>query len=465
MAVNSAVPQSNLSSSSLSQESCVVDFYECTRSGRRNFSSLSSFFTISSFFSLEPMVTPFASLRAQLDAAPADGLPATPVGGVRGIEDLSLAEQGASPGTPAVRATKMFYPVLLNAKETVCLSVIGQGATFCLRNSCSIASHKDALRRFPLDVSTIVIKKSEAMAFCEPSAPSERMDKALSEHWMSHPKTLADWSEALLAYKRCVESLALDSGASVTAAMLTAKKKFQREAQEIRTPARVLFSNDEDKADEFVDVSVSPAISPYKPGLSLLGSTKFSDSEKNLARHIKRVETGLEVATHNLIQQRAVLKDQDTIVRGLESRLDTVQDHLGATPLGLSDEFEAPTVNGRVAVLAERISTLHSAQANLSEPQVLNWVNQWWGKSDMKLKIAKSDDFSNDCEAFLTSLVTSFKSQGIANEGCCFVLGSYSSSSAFGCFHFGLSLTFLGTRGSSAGYLNSTSPGVGFSGQ
>jgi hypothetical protein len=146
------------------------------------------------FFSLEPMVTPFASLRAQLDAAPADSLPATPVGGVSGIEDLSLAEQGASPGTPAVsRATKMFYPVLLNAKETVCLSVIGQGATFCLRNSCSIASHKDALCRFPLDVATIVIKKSEAIAFYEPSAPSERMDKALSEHWMSHPKTLADW--------------------------------------------------------------------------------------------------------------------------------------------------------------------------------------------------------------------------------------------------------------------------------
>jgi hypothetical protein len=29
----------------------------------------------------------------------------------------------------------------------------------------------------------------------------------------------------------------------------------------------------------------------------------------------------------------------------------------------------------------------------------------------MKLKVAKADDFSNDCEAFLTSLVTSFKTQ------------------------------------------------------
>jgi hypothetical protein len=107
-----------------------------------------------------------------------------------------------------------------------------------------------------------------------------------------------------------------------------------------------LFFNEEDKADKFVDVFVWPAISAYKPGLSLLSSTKFSDSGKNLARHIKWVETGLEDVTHNLIEQRSVLKDQDTIVRGLESKLDTEQDHLGATPLGLLDKFEVSTVNG-----------------------------------------------------------------------------------------------------------------------
>jgi hypothetical protein len=85
-------------------------------------------------------------------------------------------------------------------------------------------------------------------------------------------------------------------------------------------------------------------MSQHKPSLSLLSSTKFSDGEKNLARYIfKCVETGLELATHNLILYRTVMDNHDIIMRGLESRLDTVQDQMGATPLSLSAEFEAST--------------------------------------------------------------------------------------------------------------------------
>jgi hypothetical protein len=41
------------------------------------------------------------------------------------------------------------------------------------------------------------------------------------------------------------------------------------------------------------------------------------------------------LATHNLIQKQTVMKDQDKIMRGLKSWLDTVQDQLWATPLGV----------------------------------------------------------------------------------------------------------------------------------
>jgi hypothetical protein len=85
---------------------------------------------------------------------------------------------------------------------------------------------------------------------------------------------------------------------------------------------------------------------------------------------------GLESATHNLIQHWSVMTDQDKIMRGLESQLDTVQDQLGAIPLGLTSEFEAPTLNSRVSVLAEQISSLDvAASSNISEPQVLSWVS------------------------------------------------------------------------------------------
>jgi hypothetical protein len=65
-----------------------------------------------------------------------------------------------------------------------------------------------------------------------------------------------------------LELLPSDSDAHVTAMMLSAKKKFHQEAQEVRTPARVLFSNEEDKSDEFVDISMKAAISrPLQTGL------------------------------------------------------------------------------------------------------------------------------------------------------------------------------------------------------
>ena len=294
------------------------------------------------------MASSFGDLRAQLDAAaPADCLPVvtTPVGGGLGIEDLSLAGQGASPGMLDSRSSKMFSPVVLKSKESACLSVIGQGATFCLRNSCSIGSHKDGPRRFKFLAPIIVVKKNETVAFCEPTAPIQRMDESLLEHWISNPKTLPEWNEALLAYKRCLEALPVGTNACVTADMLSAKKKFQREAQEVRTPARVLFLKSDDKPEDFVDVSPTVPLSPYKPGLSLLTLPKLPEGEKNLARHIKRVETGLESATHNLIQQGAIVSGYDKIMRGLESQLDTVQDQLGAVPLGLLAECEAPTLN------------------------------------------------------------------------------------------------------------------------
>jgi hypothetical protein len=107
------------------------------------------------------MASSFGDLRAQLDAAAPAGLPvvATPLGGVSGIEGLSLAEQGASPGRLDPRSAKMFSPVVLTLKDSVCLSIIGQGATFCLRNSCLIGSHKEGPRRFKLSDPIIVVKK------------------------------------------------------------------------------------------------------------------------------------------------------------------------------------------------------------------------------------------------------------------------------------------------------------------
>jgi hypothetical protein len=159
---------------------------------------------------------------------------------------------------------------------------------------------------------------------------------------------LPEWNEALLAYKRCLEALPNGTDACVTSDMVAAKTKFQRKAQEVRTPGRVLFSKSDDNSDELDDVSPPILLALYEPGLMMIDFPKIPEVEKNLARHIKRAETGLESATQNLIQQGAIMNGHYKIMIGLESRIDMVQDQLGANPQGLSTEFQAPTVNGRI---------------------------------------------------------------------------------------------------------------------
>jgi hypothetical protein len=63
------------------------------------------------------------------------------------------------------------------------------------------------------------------ITYCETTAPIFKMDEALLEHWMSHPKTLPDWNEALLAYKRCVEALPEGFNVCVTADMLFRQRR------------------------------------------------------------------------------------------------------------------------------------------------------------------------------------------------------------------------------------------------
>jgi hypothetical protein len=240
------------------------------------------------------------------------------------------------------------------------------------------------------------------------------MDPSLLEHWTANPKSLSQWSEALLAFKQCLKSLPVKSNDVVTTDMLSAKKRFQRQMKGARMPARNLFpdGNSGPKDEAFVEVAGFAIPSPIKPSLvSAPSSSKSSESERNFARVLRQVESGLETTTHNLIQNRAIIKEQDRILRGLESRLDTVQDQAGEIPLGLSSDFEAPTLNGQMAIIAEKVSSLKPTGVNILETQVVSWVNAWWSKGTEKVKIKAAESFLMERKSFLSSLVTSFQNQ------------------------------------------------------
>jgi hypothetical protein len=97
----------------------------------------------------------------------------------------------------------------------------------------------------------------------------------------------------------------LKSNELVTTDMLSAKKRFQRQMKEARTPARNLFPDGgaASKEDEFVEVPELAAPSPFKPSLgTALTSGKSTENKRNFSCVLRCSETGLETTTDNLIQ-------------------------------------------------------------------------------------------------------------------------------------------------------------------
>jgi hypothetical protein len=126
---------------------------------------------------------------------------------------------------------------------------------------------------------------------------------------------------------------------------------------------------------------------------------------------VRLAEESLSVMTHNLIHQRDTLKEQDSFLRVLEVCLDLLQDHLGTTPFGLSSDFEAPTLNGRVALLADKFvpfdGSKTSTEPRVTEVEVLKWVNRWWSSFDLITRMREIESFLKDCESFLGNMVAS----------------------------------------------------------
>jgi FtsZ-binding cell division protein ZapB len=335
------------------------------------------------------------------------------------MDNLTLDEQGAVlPGTPVFNSRsvspKLYFPVVVTSVDDVCLAIIGQGLSFCLRRSCSVVSHQEARRFTFSEGPAILIRKAKDVAYCEPTLPYKQMADALLAHWKANPRTLDQWSEVFLAYRRCLESLPSSSNALITESMVATKREFHRQAQEVRTPAKVLFADKDSSGEEYEDVPSVPLLSPFKPSLDA-STPGWVGRDKKMAKHVRLVEDSLSVATQNLIHQRGTLLDQDHILRGLEARLDCVQDHLGATPIGLSSEFEAPTLNGRVALLADKFS-LFEGLRNPPEPQVTEfqvqkWVDKWLTTHDITTRLRGWDSFTSECETFLGSLVTTIQGQ------------------------------------------------------
>jgi hypothetical protein len=143
-------------------------------------------------------------------------------------------------------------------------------------------------------------------------------------NWQTNPRPLDHWKEAFLAYRHCLKALPPDSDICITGEMISPKCEFHRQAQEVRTPAKVLFFDKEGETDSYKNHPTVPELTPFKPTLdvSLPG---FVGWDKKLAKHVQLVKDSLSLATQNLIHQKGALQDQDNLLSKNQKRKPSLQ--------------------------------------------------------------------------------------------------------------------------------------------
>ena len=109
---------------------------------------------------------------------------------------LSLVTSGVAQGGGFGRSTdKAFGVVLIVRDKSVCLADIGDGAKFCLKSGCAISSHKSAKKFDPSTVGSLVIARSQDVAFASPVLGGDVLPPSVLQEWCRETKTLEEWNQ------------------------------------------------------------------------------------------------------------------------------------------------------------------------------------------------------------------------------------------------------------------------------
>jgi hypothetical protein len=106
---------------------------------------------------------------------------------------LGLASRSSSRGGSFGKEAegKEFNVVFVEENRGVCLSNIGDRGKFCLRKSCSIASHRNASKFHPTAEGSVA--KSRDVAFASPALGGSVLPEDVFTSWCNEAKTLPSW--------------------------------------------------------------------------------------------------------------------------------------------------------------------------------------------------------------------------------------------------------------------------------
>jgi len=238
--------------------------------------------------------------------------------------------------------------------ESTCYRLIGQGASFCILENCTI-NHKGALKHFHTVPGELFVLKSPSTAFIAPVIQSEGLSEALLTRWFEESCTIDEWHQRfLLASQELSRPSSRLPSDSVTALDIQAKDAAVTATLAFKTPAR-----------KTRPVSVD-TVHDVPEFMEIASHLDIDDANVQQVLQDRFDIVGSTMQTIYLTQQR----EHNDSIRGLESsdlRITRLSNIIGERPIGLDSKYVAPNLWLSIATLADEVHQVAESQLSMME--------------------------------------------------------------------------------------------------
>jgi hypothetical protein len=290
-------------------------------------------------------------------------------------DDTSFGTRGRFGRGGGILSSKSFAVISVSGSDpSVCFGSVGVGsASFCVRQNCSIKAHVDSKVEVwdASDESRISIVRSPgSTVFAEPSVSTSRIPSDVWASWERQQLTLSDWSREF-----CAVEIANDAMASV--AEIKEESSFLEKAKDFRTPSkRVRESASRMVSSDFQNrLGMGGVGGSFVPHLRLLpvvvetegselspgGWTEGGIDDNALSKVVSQVETSLvslgEALGALVGESHNRFLEVGHEAKLIASALHSLSSSVG-TQMELDERFEAPTLWGSTAFIADEIMRL-----------------------------------------------------------------------------------------------------------
>jgi len=291
---------------------------------------------------------------------------------------------------------KKFCVVLILKGKGVCLSDIGDGAKFCLKVGCTVASHKGANKFDPTDEGSVVIAKGRDVAFASPVLGGTVLPQSVLHEWGNDAKTLEEWNEL---FKASQQDLNFTSSAEHEARL-----REHQISESYKTPAKK-----KGQSSSFLITGLEN-LSLYSQAIDSRHKDSF---QKGNPGRVSEVVLGVDAALHELSKSflKHVRETQDAVSAlemadaMLELHKNSAASLMGSISQLSASPFQSPTVFGTLASLARKVE-----QMSLVGPPIVDFSPMQAEVSRLRQETKKVQNLSIDLTVKLSNKVKALES-------------------------------------------------------